>query len=317
MDDRGREEIALALGLESQSLRKLTGGLQNLIFENTIGQTVLRVSHSKRRTEEELLAEQHWLEILVSEGVKINEPHLFSDGDRIKEICLEKEPFLITQFGKIEGEGLDPSTPSHWNVEIFEKWGSMAGKLHKNGNAVKLTVKQQKAVNRKSDDKLYRELLMRDRYIARHYQRLLSEIDKLSKDDSCYGLSHRDLHHGNLLYSNGEIHIIDSDDFGYSWFAEDIATALYHVNWHGKSIHSDWKELHKDFLEAFARGYNQVSFLSQEIKDAIPLFLRKREFFLYNLFLQVWELDNLEEWQSFTLKQLEENLRNEIIPIQL
>jgi amicoumacin kinase len=317
MEDRWKDEIARKLGLEKYQLKKLKGGLQNHILENSRDQTVLRISSVKRRTKEELLAEQNWLDKLVAVGVRINAPMLFADGIRIVEVCLDQEPFLISQFKKIPGEEINPSNPSHWNEKIFEEWGSMTGMLHQIGSSLQLSENCQMAIVRKSQDELYGNLLKQDKHIAEQYRRLLSEIMKLSRDDSCFGLIHNDLHHGNLLYSNGEIHLIDSDDFGYSWFAEDIAAALYHVNWHGKSVHPDWKELHKDFLEAFAKGYNRTSFLSKEIIEAIPLFLRKREFFLYNLFLQVWDLHHLEEWQSYTLNQLEANLRNETIPIQL
>jgi amicoumacin kinase len=315
MDDTLKKEMARVMGVEGRHLQKLTGGLQNYIYENKKDQTVLRVSSAIRRTEEELLAEQSWLEKLAADGVRINAPVLFPDGNRIKEIVFGQKTFFISQFKKIRGEGLNPSIPSHWNRKVFEEWGYLTGVLHKSGRAVPPI--HQTAIMRKSGDTLYQELYLRDKVIAENYRILLSEIEKLSKDVSSYGVTHRDLHHGNLLYSKGEIHIIDSDDFGYSWFAEDIAIALYHVNWHGKSIHPEWKELHKDFLDAFAKGYNQVSFVSQEIMDGIPLFLRKREFFLFNLFLQVWDFENLEEWQSYTLEQLEFNLRNEITPIQL
>ncbi|RIW33304.1 hypothetical protein D3H55_11635 [Bacillus salacetis] len=315
--DRRLNEIAFQVGVEARHLHGVSGGMQNLIYENTREGTVLRLSTRKRRIKEELIAEQVWLESLNAHGVRVNIPKCFEDGGMVKEISVDQEDFLVTQFEKIPGEVLDPSLPSHWNPEVFEEWGRQTGKLHQFGKTVRLDKFHQKVLKRKGLDRLYRALNERDQWIAEGYKKLISGIEKLPKDDTCYGLVHRDLHHGNIMVLDGGLHIIDTDDFGYSWFAEDIATALYHVNWHGKSVHPEWEGLHMDFLAAFAKGYAGEVPLTDVVMEGIPIFLRKREFFLYNLFHEIWDLQNLEDWQSYTLKQLEDNLKNEKNPIQL
>lgn len=320
MDYSWKEEAALQLGMKSRDLQVLSGGLQNRMCEYTENQSVLRVSSSNRRSKEELLAEQDWLEYLARADVRINKPKAFRDGERIKEIHLKGKPFLVTQFEKVEGALLTPEVDSHWNIKVFREWGRVAGELHKVSKTLNLSTNRQQTIIhkvQKNEDKLYSKLRVRDKKIGENYQKLILEINELPQTEHCYGLIHGDLHHGNLLYSGERVYLIDADDFGYSWFAEDIATTLYHVNWHGKSIHPAWTGLVMDFWEAFIEGYASEYAIDNEMAAALPLFLRKREFFLYNLFLKIWDLMCLEVWQTHTLAKLEDNLKNERVPFQL
>ncbi|MGF2614927.1 phosphotransferase [Rossellomorea vietnamensis] len=310
-------EVALRMGLNIQDLLELSGGHQNIMFDYRGNHSVLRVSSWNRRSTDELLAEQKWLEHLSEAGVWINKPKAFPDGERIREIKLDGLRFLVTQFEKVNGVAVNPEIKSHWNSEMFREWGRVTGKLHSVSKTLDQSWFGHKAIISKGkaqEDKLNGELRERDREIGEKYGELLEEIAGLHQTKDSYGLIHGDLHHGNLLYSKGELHLIDADDFKYSWFAEDIAASLYHVHWHGRSIHPDWEGLVEEFFKAFTEEYKSENVLPGGLTDAIPLFLRKREFFLYNLFLKKWDTENLEVWQSHTLQKLENNLRSRRVP---
>lgn len=44
----------------------------------------------------------------------------------------------------------------------------------------------------------------------------------------------------------------------------------------------------------------------------IPIFLKIREIYLYQLFIQKWDTNNLEEWQEYTLHSLEDKINNQV-----
>lgn len=86
-----------------------------------------------------------------------------------------------------------------------------------------------------------------------------------------YGLVHADLRLANLLVRGDDIHVIDFDDCGFSWFMYDFGTAV-------SFIEDDprvplWQD-------AWTKGYRSVLDLSQEHEAMLPTFVMLRRLLL-------------------------------------
>jgi Ser/Thr protein kinase RdoA (MazF antagonist) len=57
-------------------------------------------------------------------------------------------------------------------------------------------------------------------------ERILSWINKISKDGESYGLVHGDLHQGNIIFHDGYPHPIDFGRCGFGYFLYDIAHTI-------------------------------------------------------------------------------------------
>tara|TARA_Y100001934_G_scaffold183374_1_gene216725 strand:- start:122 stop:685 length:564 start_codon:yes stop_codon:yes gene_type:complete len=75
-----------------------------------------------------------------------------------------------------------------------------------------------------------------------------------------FGLAHLDFKQVNTLYRDGEIVAIDFDEFGYSYFLQDVATGL-----NGPS----WEDGYEPVRSAFLQGYRAHRPLEHE--ELIPL----------------------------------------------
>nr|WP_241745325.1 hypothetical protein [Lysinibacillus sphaericus] len=64
-------------------------------------------------------------------------------------------------------------------------------------------------------------------------------------------------------------------------------------------------------MSNFFAGYRTENMLHKDIIIQIPIFLKIREIYLYQLFKEKWNTGNLEEWQGYTLQNLEDKIRNQ------
>lgn len=94
-----------------------------------------------------------------------------------------------------------------------------------------------------------------------------SLLKSLPRDSSYYGLIHSDLHHGNVLFEDDDIHVIDFDDLGYGFWIYDFAAALsFRVKEEG------FAETRDALLDAYA----QVRPLPPRTEELLPAFIRLR-----------------------------------------
>lgn len=138
-------------------------------------------------------------------------------------------------------------------------------------------------------------------WIREEYDNLMISLCHFDITPETYGLIHNDFHQGNLIIKEGTITTIDFDECSYNWFAQDIAVAFYHAYWQNKTYNVNVDRFTKTFYSCFFAGYQAEKMIQPEMIKQIPIFLKLREIFLYQLFIQKWDLNQLEEWQRFTL----------------
>ena len=141
----------------------------------------------------------------------------------------------------------------------------------------------------------------------------MQRLSAFERKESTFGLIHNDFHQGNLIITkDGTITTIDFDDCAYNWYAQDIAVAFYHAYWQHSSYNGNNKAFPHTFMNHFFKGYQVENFLHEDIVEQIPIFLKLREIFLYQLFDRTWDKNNLEEWQKYTFLDLEEKIKKSI-----
>lgn len=298
-----------------EKVNMLTGGFQNEVFEFHDGrkERILRLTNSGNRTVSSIQSELDFIESLASEGIAVSRPILSVYGNSIEEIKLQNETFYLTTFFQAPGRLVNVSNPNQWNCDFFKKWGMTLGKMHslaRNNHDIFSTYKRPDwRAGEKATSSFLASISAK---VISAYEKIMNNIAKLPQDRNTFGLIHNDFHQGNFFVLDGQMSIFDFDDCAFSWFAQDIAVAYYHAVWHDESFNPDRKDFPSEFIKFFFEGYSQVNVLSKEILEQVPLFLKLRETFLLTLFHKKWDLQNLQEWQAYTLRNLKDRIENEI-----
>jgi amicoumacin kinase len=277
---------------------KLSGGFNNDIYYLPEEGKVVRVSTNPDENKlSKGIQEIEWMKFLYKNGVAV--PHAIS--------IEEKAGKVITYFEFIRGNSIDVTDSSLWNGSTFTNIGRILGKMH--------------ALSKEFKGENYRPVYSIDNpdvfgiqknlqpWLKDRYVRLLECLASFLMNTDSYGLVHNDFHQGNLiLRENGEIVVIDFDDCSYNWFAQDIAVFFYHAYWQHSSFNGNEEKFKAEFLTHFFEGYQSENLLHQDTIKQIPIFLKLREIYLYQLFGRVWDQNNLEEWQTYTMQDLEKKI---------
>ncbi|MBP0724775.1 phosphotransferase [Bacillus sp. RG28] len=309
-------EVASRLYKTTQEeIKKLSGGYQNEVYEYKVGEDglILRITKNIHREIDALKSELDFIEGFHQAGILVSTPIHSINKKKIEEITIGDEKFYITSFTKAEGHLINVSDPNEWNNKFFQKWGQTMGKMHslvKNNNQ---TYKRNHfGTNISQINETTRFLSSISDRMAKGYESLITKLNLLKKDHDTYGLIHNDFHQGNFFVKEGQMTIFDFDDCSFNWFAQDIAVSFYHAVWQGMSFNPDNQSFPHQFLESFFKGYREECELKKDTIVQIPLFLKLREVFLFTLFNEKWELEQLEEWQKYTLNDLRFRIENEI-----
>jgi Ser/Thr protein kinase RdoA (MazF antagonist) len=130
-----------------------------------------------------------------------------------------------------------------------------------------------------------------DEAIAEKFRWLRAYPEQFSRERDAYGLIHADFHRGNFYVHNGTLTLFDFDDSQYSWFAEDIAMALFYAI-SPRSWSPEERAIAQAFYDAFMEGYNRENSLDVHWLHEVPYFLKQREM---NLFVILTALGEYEQ----------------------
>ncbi|PAE44126.1 hypothetical protein CHI06_02870 [Bacillus sp. 7884-1] len=280
-------------------LVRINDGFNNTVY--SAGPFIFRVTPSSRRTQSDIINELAFIEGLKENGVPVSLP-LKSVRERLVE-SIDDYHFVVA-FEKAKGTPIDVTDTNVWNEKLYFHWGNLLGKMHRTGKKRKIdrpiwTVDQ--------PDILHLFPKITTETIANKYKQLLNQLVKFPQSPDLFGLIHNQ---GNLFVNEGRLTLFDFDDCAYHWFAYDLAAAFYHAYWQASSFTPENKQFSREFWEHFLIGYQQEHTISKELIQQIPIFLKIREIFLYTLFLEKWDMENLQDWQNYTLSDLKNNIES-------
>ncbi|WP_066318995.1 phosphotransferase enzyme family protein [Bacillus sp. FJAT-29814] len=280
---------------------RLNGGFHNEVFYDEEINRVVRISEPVK-TKEMVMAELQWMKFLYDEGVRVPWPDMSIDieAGRVK-----------TTFEYISGVSLDVTNVAHWNAEMFKQMGRILGRMHSLSKECEL-----QDVNRPRWTPVNQDVFQIRKnlspWLQEKYEIWMQRLAPYQIKWDTFGLIHNDFHQGNLIVNEeGTLTVIDFDECSYNWYAQDLAVCFYHAYWQHDSFNGDAEEFCESFLSSFFKGYQEENLLHPDTVEQISLFLKLREIFLYALFLRKWDLVSLEDWQKFTLHDLEKKIEKE------
>lgn len=271
-----RDEIFSSLGLAENLLEDLNG-FENFVFR--ADQQIVRITHDSHRSAHQLMGELEFLEYLAANRAPVSAPLRFGDDELVRSFG----DFHVCLFRHSAGSSLRGKQPQAAQVLA---WGRAIGMFHR------LTMDFSPAHRRQdwqSDEnhQFHSRIPAQQQLVLDAADRLLNTLSLLPRDDWTYGLVHSDAHPGNFLVQDDQLTFFDFDDCLYSWFGYDIATILFGVAldaW-SRDTTEDAEQTVADFFRLFLEGYEREMPRSSLLLDAMPIFLKLREFSLYAVIL--------------------------------
>ena len=276
------------------------GGFESYAYECRRDEQryILKITHTLRRTPDYIRGELEFVGYLADRGVPTSRAVESRSGELVEAIDATRGQFLAYAFEKSSGRSIGASD---WGPELFSDWGCLMGRIHSLAEDF-----------RPSDDVFRRqqwhqeETLRVGRYVAateaavhEKAAALFARLHVLPRERGSYGLTHGDLHQRNILLDNRTIHPIDFDDCEYSWFASDVAIALYYAaGFDADTVLSPWTDMDRrsfcaHFLKHFMAGYRTENRLDQVWLGHVPDFLRLRALIMHVIGLQHLDVDRL------------------------
>lgn len=230
---------------------------------------VLRVHRHGYRTEAELRSELAWTAALTDAGIPTPAAISAANGAQIVHAhsADSLDQRMCTALAWVDGKA-----PTDNPVSTFETLGQISAKIHAQGSQWtkpawfvrpvldEITIFGPQGVwgNFADLDALtndQRELLSR---ASAHIRGRLSGFEKIP---ATWGLVHGDLMPENILLASDGLRVIDFDDSGFSWFVNDLATAV--------TMHLGTEQF-DELCSAWIKGYRSFRSMTDQELDFLP-----------------------------------------------
>lgn len=289
---------------------KHIGGFESYVYTyQKLGTTyILKITHTLRRTVNYIMGELDWLSFLAERGVEVAEAVPSVRGQYVETIDVSNssDQFLVISYVMAPGGEI---VSADWNPAMFYQWGRLMGKMHAATQHYNLTNPlYQRRTHMEDTQILVDGMVDMPQPIHALSKQLFQRLYQLPSTDDVYGLVHSDLHHGNLFIHENKLTAIDFDDCSYTWFANDIAIALYYALWMPKREITDKLAFVKEYMANFLNGYEQELAFDRAWLKYFPDFLQLRHLTIYIVLHRSWDLTSLNERQQAVLKQVSNDL---------
>jgi Ser/Thr protein kinase RdoA (MazF antagonist) len=271
-------------------------GFESFIFRVTRDERryVLKISHGSRRSRDMILGEVDFINYLGDNGLTISRAIPSRDDALVEILPAEQGYFTAIMYEHAPGALVQRED---WNAALFVTMGLYLGKLHALSKAY-APVKRLRPTIFEESEPLLRDFIPRQHAVVRDkVEEVMAHLRRLPQDEDSYGLIHVDFHRGNFFLHEGGVWLFDFDDCQYSWFAHDVAMALFYALPHDCSSEQDVANGH-NFLSKFLSGYYQENELDRNWLKEIPSFLKLRELELYAAINRSFDLDDLDPWTT-------------------
>jgi Ser/Thr protein kinase RdoA (MazF antagonist) len=302
-------EAAERYGFEKENLKKL-GSFESYVYEVDCENIILKITHSIRRTKEYVIGEMEFVRYLAENGVLVSTPVLSQNGKSVETIQINDGYFLVYAFTRAKGRELEEH---ELNSAFNEEWGRLVGRMHT------LAKKFEPSRPMYRRQAWYEEdVLDYDKYIPssqkivhKKKEKLFKALKSLPQNTSTYGLTHNDIHYGNIYVDEEcRLTVFDFDDSSYHWYVNDIAIVVHSIL-PGYDQVEQFGTIVEQFLVDFMRGYLRENKIDKSWMRKVPEFLRLYDLINYGIFHQVWDMENLSEARKRTLARVRQRIENE------
>ena len=283
-------ESTLTLG----SRPKLIANSQNYVFEAELNDSkiALRVTPEYHRGYEQIQSE---IDVITEFLNFIDLPHQplpLKLNHHIVPINFKHDTYFAVAFEYMNGSSLDPG-----NMTDIKSAAAILARLHRATSAIFKSIDRPSFIHSAIYDIFYST---HDYY----YEKLETWKSRLQSSPKFYGIIHGDFNFSNLIKTKNYIYLIDFEDAHYSWYAYDIANALYMELFEHRSDPSfdNFSVFYQQFLQSYLLAWPEA----HVILNDVPMFITYRV-----LMLDSWLNGNPEA--PYFIKAAESKWKKELI----
>lgn len=271
----------------------------------------LRISHSQRRTPEQIQGELDWIQYLHQFHLPIIEIAPTPSGEQLVKIPIDdNEYFTAVSFKEVKGSHLHDA----WQTDEYViQLGNIIACLHEATKVYQPVSEPRTRMNWYDEIISFsaKYLSPTEPIIASRFHEVVEQINQIPKQKENFGLIHYDLHRGNLFFDQGQIRVLDFDDCVYHYFITDLAIALFYAVPFNLPDEEREKSANR-FLQLLLKGYTQIRPLNEEEIKLIPLFLKLREIDLYLVIKRTFGEGPYDAWCTSYLQNRKERIEQNI-----
>ncbi len=241
---------------------------------------ILRVHRPEYHSTEEIASELAWISALRESGVASTPaPIAGKDGAFLYRLHDGVDTRYVAAFEFVEGRAPAPEDDL---VAWFRRLGAINAKLHIHARA------WQKPAGFTRKIWNFQTMIGATPYwgpwnaglgldaagkalLTRTVAKIAEYLGRFGMGAERFGLVHADLRLANLLVNDDELHVIDFDDCGFTWYVYDFAAAVSFI---------EHEPIIPALLDAWIAGYRSVLPLSEAEAAMIPVFVMLRRIML-------------------------------------
>ncbi|QSF46422.1 phosphotransferase [Paenibacillus tianjinensis] len=266
--------------------RFLSNGLNDTyVLKTSTGKYILRIYKVKWRSIHDIAFEVEMLNHLVRKGIPVSGPVAKRDGGYITEMDAAEGPRFAVLFTYAEGGYSDKK-------ESCDLFGEQVAKMHLAMDDFECG-HERFAIDL---NHLLKQPVQLIRPALAHRPEDLDFLDSLSNlltnrindisSELEWGVSHGDLHGGNVHFHENSLTQFDFDCGGFGWRSYDVSVFLW-----AKVRGREKEHFNNELWDVFLQSYQKHKGLSESDLKAIPLFVAIREIWLMGL-----HTGNAEVW---------------------
>ena len=297
------------------NVEAIQGGYQNHVYKFNQGKSsyILRLTTPQVRTFSQVQGEVEWMIYLTNCGIPLSQPIPSKEGNTVEYIKTDKQNYNAVVFQYAKGKKL--TYPEYLGHEsLYETLGEITAKMHKASRAYQpKTKKRHTYLDNYYLNHVTTYIPKTKKNIYQVQKELMSDLEKLPKNERNFGLIHGDINIGNFHADEEQVTLFDFDECQYSWYIEDIAIQLFYTIFvFGEDSKDERYPVAKTFLKAFLKGYHKYETITQKDIEKISLFLNIREIIVFVGIHKKWDFTNLNQWQKDYLKDSQGRIENKV-----
>jgi Ser/Thr protein kinase RdoA (MazF antagonist) len=186
----------------------------------------VRVTFAEHRSREEIEAEVEWMLALRAASLSVVRPVVSQNGRYVEESRVGDRLGFVIVLARAPGRWAQK--PRDCTPAIARNWGRLMADFHRQSQ----TYCPAGQARRPSwvDDQVFQlarqaaETGSQQEHVV--FRQSVERLRTLDRSPDTFGLTHADLHLGNLSVDGEQVTAFDFDDACYHWFAHDVAVAV-------------------------------------------------------------------------------------------
>ncbi|WP_157463949.1 phosphotransferase enzyme family protein [Deinococcus pimensis] len=267
------------------------GGFESYVYATT--ERVMKLTHTLRRSEDDLVAEARFTDFLASGGARVARPVRSVEGRWVEQLPdPDGGAWLASATTFLPGQSLEPH---HLTPEVIAAWGQLTGRLHALSRQYEPDSARPTRRHWHEDPLLDLATLPGDLVAERAQgEALLARVRSWPRTPDTYGLIHSDLHEENVHWDGQGLWAFDFDDCERHHFLNDVAVIVHTL--HDMAPEGEDNEAFvRRFLDVFLGAYRAEFPLPPLWHDRMDDLLRLRDLVLLGVVCELWSVGTPHE----------------------